>query len=385
MLQEDQLDSPPYTQLTVESNDLQLVTGTALYLNQFRSMLKKKYLTNLRNPLSFFFQFFAPTLFLGYVLYSQRSQLANNAPLELSLNEYGGQVVSLLAAHKNADMALVERYENSINRTGTLITVPDIKSYIWGMSDMDYNDFKYRSVIGADFADNHILAMFSGEPYHSIPISLTAIYNAIVRKNPDAPELLFVNHPVPVRLSETENQLQEFASYYVVALLLSFGILSTSSDLCEIYVTERQSGVMNMQFISGLSPDLYWIFSLAADLVVYGLSVATVILVAGLTHSTKGLWEFYQILFLFGLAALPFGYLRARRFKKPADLGSDLRKFGYLGILVYALIMGAITMGKVKKEDVEMYFMLLPHINLFDGVIKYTMAIAGLVSARWTG
>lgn len=299
----------------------------------------------------------------------------------MSLASYGNDVVNLMTVQNGSNYALADRYAELVNRTGQLITVPDIASHISSMSAMDYNDFKYRSVIGAVFTQDVILAMFSNEPYHSIPITLTNIYNAVIRgKDPSAPELVFVNHPMPIRLSDEDRKIESMSNYYLIAFLVSMGALSCSSDQSEFYVPERESGALNVQFIAGISPVLYWIFSLIADLIVYGLSVGTVILVAGLSNTSTELWEFYQILFLFGFAALPFGYLRARRFKKAADLGSDLRKFGYFGMLAYVLITGAIMLGKVDKKYVEVFYMILPHINLFDGVLKYTMGISGLGS-----
>lgn len=286
-----------------------------------------------------------------------------------------------MTVQNGSNYALADRYADLVNRTGQLITVPDITSHINSMSAMDYNDFKYRSVIGAVFTQNVILAMFSNEPYHSIPITLTNIYNAVIRgKDPSAPELVFANHPMPIRLSDEERKIQSMSSYYLIAFLVSMGALYCSSDQCEFYVPERQTGAMNMQFIAGLSPFSYWMFSLIADLIVYGLAVGTVILAAGLSNTSTELWEFYQILFLFGFAALSFGYLRARRFKKAADLGSDLRKFGYIGVIAYLVLTGAIMLGKLDKKYVEVFYMILPHINLFDGVLKYTMGISGLGS-----
>lgn len=345
-----------------------------------KAIFKKKSLFSLRNPYTFIFQFFFPTLFLCYALYSQYLTVPKEASMELSLKSYGEDIINLLAVQKGSDLALVQRYEQQMNGTGEFRHVPDMNSHIFNMSPMDYEDFKYRALAGALITPNRTLAFFSNEPYHSIPISLTGVYNALIQtKNPGAPRLVFENHPIPQRLSGTEQQFAQMFSYYSMTIMLSFGIIATASGLCEVYVQERENGVMNMQFISGISPDLYWVFSFAFDMLVYGLSVSTVILILLWDHATPKLWQFFQILFLFGFSALPFGYLRARRYKKPADVNSDLQRFGYVSLIAYfTLYVGACTLGYMNQEKVEMFFMIMPHFNLVDGVLKYTLAVAGL-------
>lgn len=360
-----------------------LTTGLFKTGQQFKSIFLKKFFYNLRNPLSFAFQMLIPTLYLSYAIYSQHNRAQQDQGLELSLNTYGNSVVTLLSAENGTNNeALVENYMQFVNRTGELRVVPHIKDYIFGLNASAYGTFKYYSVIGAHFTENRVLAMFSNQPHHSVPIALTSVYNAIIqKKNPGAPELLFINHPIPIKLSGAMEEILRLFSYYTAAVLLSFGLISSASGLCDVYVQERVSGVMNMQFISGLSPDLYWIFSFMVDLLLYGIAITIVMIVSVVDNASPNLVQLFQVIFMFGFAALPFGYLRSRRFKKSADLTNDLYRVGYLCLILYfTLYMGAIAKGWINQNKVEVYLMMLPHFNLVDGVLKYALGAAGMVS-----
>lgn len=381
MQQEDERPRTAFdTRLQVDGGSTGLLSGLPLYLNQFKALAKKKFYFNLRNPFTFLIQFFFPTLLLCYAIYSQNVQFPRDTGLELRLGRYGGDVVTLMEVQDGSDAALVERYEQQVNSTGSLVTVDTINSHIAGMTPWEYNEFKYRSVVGALFTKDRVLAMFSNEAYHSVPISLTNVYNALIQgKNAGAPQLLFVNHPIPVKLSGAAEQFQRLSNYYTLALMLSFGVISTAAGLCQGYVQERESGAMTMQFIAGCHPVAYWTMSFLVDLFVYALSVATVIIVAAFDHTSPQLWQFYQVLFLYGWAALPFGYLRARRFKKAADLTSDLNRLGFICLVLYFVVyLGATALGYINQQRWEMFFMVVPQFNLVDGVLKYALSVAGL-------
>lgn len=346
------------------------------------AIVKKKFYFHLRNPFTFLMTLFFPTLLLGYVLYSQYLQLTEDVAVQLSPDTYGDDVVTLMTAQDGADAHFVERYEQSMNRTGRFVTVPNMKAHIFNMTPVEYSDFKFRSVVGAVFTKDTTLAVFSNEPYHSIPIALTAVYNAMIQgKNPGAPRLAFVNHPVPQRLSGAQEQIKEMVTYYILAMMMSFGFISTVSGLVQVYVQERVSGVKNMLFISGLSPDLYWLFSFAADLMLFSVSVCSVAVVLALDRATPQLWEFCQISVMFGCSGLAFGYLRSRRFVKSADLGSDMTRFGtFTALLYFTVYTILIATATIKQESVEMFLMLLPFFNLVDAVLKYSLGVAGIQS-----
>lgn len=382
----DQPDSVGYTRVNVDEDRWALLTGPALMFSQLKSVFWKKFYFHLRNPFTFIFYFLLPTLMLAYLMYSQwtAKNMKGHDGLHLNLNQYGGNVVTLIEAEEKANQKYVDNYME-LATSGRTEMVSNLNERIYGMTAREYYDFKNTAIMGAYFkADKSIVAFFNNEPYHSAPIALTNVFNAIIKsENPDHPRLEFVNNPIPEKLSETVQKIINMAGFLALGSLMTVALSYWSGFFGLLYVDERQSGMMHLQFTSGFHPCVYWSMNFFWDLLLHGLCMTLVVIfaVASGMPALQGSHErFYLVLYLFGFSALPFVYWRALRYKKPWDLSGNIALIGFLSLAGYGIYLAAVTAGYINKEKSEMVFMLLPFFNLIDALVKHSLASVGMVS-----
>lgn len=149
---------------------------------------------------------------------------------------------------------------------------------------------------------------------------------------------------------------------------LSMGVIFQSNMIGSIYVLERTSGAMNLQFIAGLHPINYWLYSFIYDLLVYFLSMSFVMLLYIFKYDcvTVGLLELVGIEFLFAFAIHPCIYLRARRYRSQNALFIHVMIVGSSTFIFYLIIMGLAPRG-IGHDILN----IIPFFNLCDSLYNW--------------
>jgi len=72
---------------------------------------------------------------------------------------------------------------------------------MWFQSQIDLQAVRQHHIVGATFGGNGteptITGWFNNLPYHSIPLAVGTIYNALLKCYTNSTSITVVNHPLP--------------------------------------------------------------------------------------------------------------------------------------------------------------------------------------------
>jgi hypothetical protein len=72
---------------------------------------------------------------------------------------------------------------------------------MWFQSNIDIQAVRQNYIVGATFGGNEtaptITGWFNNLPYHSIPLAVGTIYNALLKCYTNSTSITVVNHPLP--------------------------------------------------------------------------------------------------------------------------------------------------------------------------------------------
>uniref|UniRef100_A0A8C4UM45 ATP binding cassette subfamily A member 4 n=1 Tax=Falco tinnunculus TaxID=100819 RepID=A0A8C4UM45_FALTI len=184
-------------------------------------------------------------------------------------------------------------------------------------------DLTHRNI--SDF-----LVWFNNKGWHAMVSFVNVANNAILRANlrtGQAPEeygITAINHP----LNLTKEQLSEVTVLTtsvdaVVAICVIFAMSFIPASFVLYLIQERVTKAKHLQFISGVSPAIYWITNFMWDIVNYALSAGMVVVIfAGFNKkaytSPTNLPVLVALLLLYGWAVIPMMYPAASFFNVPS-------------------------------------------------------------------
>uniref|UniRef100_A0A8B9MMI9 P-type phospholipid transporter n=1 Tax=Accipiter nisus TaxID=211598 RepID=A0A8B9MMI9_9AVES len=184
-------------------------------------------------------------------------------------------------------------------------------------------DLTHRNI--SDF-----LVWFNNKGWHAMVSFLNVANNAILRANlrtgqdPEEYGITAVNHP----LNLTKEQLSEVTVLTtsvdaVVAICVIFAMSFIPASFVLYLIQERVTKAKHLQFVSGVSPVIYWLTNFMWDIVNYTLSAGMVVVIfAGFNKkaytSPTNLPVLVALLLLYGWAVIPMMYPASSFFSVPS-------------------------------------------------------------------
>ncbi|NXW29242.1 ABCA4 protein, partial [Phaetusa simplex] len=178
--------------------------------------------------------------------------------------------------------------------------------------------------------EDNIKVWFNNKGWHAMVIFLNVANNAILRANlraGQAPEeygITAVNHP----LNLTKEQLSEVTVLTtsvdaVVAICVIFAMSFIPASFVLYLIQERVTKAKHLQFVSGVSPVVYWLTNFMWDIVNYALSAGMVVVIfVGFNKkaytSPTNLPVLVALLLLYGWAIIPLMYPASSFFSVPS-------------------------------------------------------------------
>uniref|UniRef100_A0A663MJ33 P-type phospholipid transporter n=1 Tax=Athene cunicularia TaxID=194338 RepID=A0A663MJ33_ATHCN len=241
-------------------------------------------------------------------------------------------------------------------------------------------DLTHRNI--SDF-----LVWFNNKGWHAMVSFLNVANNAILRANlrpGQAPEeygITAINHP----LNLTKEQLSEVTVLRtsvdaVVAICVIFAMSFIPASFVLFLIQERVTKAKHLQFVSGVSPTIYWLTNFTWDIVNYALSAGMVVVIfAGFDKkaytSPTNLPVLVALLLLYGWAVIPMMYPAASFFSVPST--------AYVALSCINLFVGinssAITFildlfeNNPFNKTLKNVLIVLPHFCLGRGLIDLAM------------
>ncbi|KAF2889010.1 hypothetical protein ILUMI_17163, partial [Ignelater luminosus] len=186
------------TKLTMEK---QLLSGWQLWRNQFTAMFLKYSLSILRSWLLYVIHNLIAVSFLALTIVVVRNKGFNDElpKLKVDLNAYNDPITVLTRTNVNNVYAksyidMLKSNENAyINWENG-----DMSIKMRNETERNPGGVRVRYITGASFENNDIYAYFNNDPYHSPPLSLQMVFNAILKAEVSTKHSIqMFNHPLP--------------------------------------------------------------------------------------------------------------------------------------------------------------------------------------------
>ncbi|KAL9700792.1 hypothetical protein quinque_004233 [Culex quinquefasciatus] len=222
-------------------------------------------------------------------------------------------------------------------------------------------------IVGATFNANNHTAWFNYKGYHTAPLALSLLYNAVLQTECPTCELTVVNKPLPSRV-DPASQDSGAGLNLVINTVLAMAFVSAMFVL--FYINERTSRAKLLQFVSGTNAALYWTVAFGWDLLLFGVvSLVYVITLAAFQEAGwstfSELGRVYLLFVFFGVGFLPLIYLSSFVFSSPGTAYALVMLFK---VVTGAVFFGVVVIWKAVDSDVgvmiEWIFMLFPSFAL---------------------
>lgn len=163
------------------------------------------------------------------------------------------------------------------------------------------------------------LAWYNTEAIHASAESLAFAGQTVARQLLQSEALLPVsNCPLPQDAASTLTNLRQDVTGFQIAVFMLFAFAFLVASFVVFPVEERVSLAKHVQFVSGVTSNLYWLSNLAWDYINFTISNACVIIVFAAfgtrAYTGNDIWTVIMLLQAFAFAVLPFVYLLSRQF-----------------------------------------------------------------------
>ncbi|XP_055596271.1 phospholipid-transporting ATPase ABCA3-like [Uranotaenia lowii] len=357
-----------------------LADGKRLLANQIKAMFMKKYLSFIRAWKISTLQTTLSMFYIIVIIVIVRS-FPNNIvlpPLEISFKSYS-QLTTVLET--NDKFAPVSRsYIDIVTEASPpnkLAVIPEsFTNYILEKSMENIKQVDNKYMIGAtlDESELNYTAWFNNKAYHTAPLSLNTIYNAILRTFCDNCTLDIMNKPLPYSSRVRFLRLQAGSNLgFQLAFNTGFAMAFVGAMYVMFYIKERASGAKLLQFVSGANVVVFWVVSFLWDFMVFILAMLLYLLTLSVFQeegwsSATELSRVALVMLCFGSAVIPFTYLGSYFFQVPST--------GFIKMLIFNIFTGTVFFTgifllkysefnlKDVAETLEWIYMIFPHFAL---------------------
>lgn len=374
-----------------------LLKGYKLELNQWRAMFLKKYIYSSRNWIMVAIQFIVPLIFVILTIELSESQSSYRTleALQISLMSYKN-TITILSSNDSVKAGTLlgdtsEQYIQllrslPINNKFETTDIP-FPNFILKLAATQIVDINRNYLVAASIGPENITAWFNNQPYHTAPLSLNLIHNAMLRAYMGSSDysIEMTNHPLPF---EAMTEFQQLASGNNLGTQLSSNLcfcMSFITSLVSIYIIrERVTRAKLLQYVAGIRIPIFWITQFLWDYLLLVVTSLLIILViacfqeAGyITFSELG--KNFAVLLIFGLPALSWTYLLTKYFEEPAAGFARISMInlivGLIFFILVTVLASPIYNHKETAESLSWFFMIFPHFSLAQSLNKLSANI----------
>ncbi|XP_034561698.1 retinal-specific phospholipid-transporting ATPase ABCA4a [Notolabrus celidotus] len=238
---------------------------------------------------------------------------------------------------------------------------------------------------------NNVKVWYNNKGWHAMVSFMNVANNAILRSNlPKDANLneygiTAINHP----LNLTKEQLSEITVLTtsldaVVAICVIFAMSFIPASFVLYLIQERVTQAKHLQFVSGVSPLVYWLANFFWDMLNYSLSAAMVVEIfiffdKKCYTSRRNLQPLISLLMLYGWSVTPMMYPMSFIFSVPSTAYVSLSCINlFIGInssaitFILDLFEGTTTLYKLNQL-LKTVLLIFPHYCLGRGLIDMAM------------
>ncbi|XP_037034194.1 ATP-binding cassette sub-family A member 3-like isoform X1 [Bradysia coprophila] len=365
-------------------NETVLVRGTALLRHQAMAMFKKRSLCWLRSWKIFTFYNLIAFIILAPIIFQGHSFWSSNIrhglpPLDISLDGYE-KPITVVQESRNSSLLseIMDQYQQNLwshsQNTKVVTTDKELDTFLLNLAGQSLATFNYQYLAAASaLTSGEIVAWFNNQFYHTAPLALNLVHNAIVRAiiNP-AYSIHVVNAPFDYVVqpnSTDDSSVSLFSASFTFAVGLAMPMVSASYIM--FYIQEKVCRAKFLQYASGINLSIFWIASILWDVLTHMVTVVLIVVMTA--FSRQPFWAEANTLAVIGLlftmynfAMIPVICLTSLIFSKPTT-GMNVIYFGSLVIsIVYACDLFIRFLPKVIRA----FFTIYPTCTLISGLFK---------------
>ncbi|MEQ2243751.1 Retinal-specific ATP-binding cassette transporter [Ilyodon furcidens] len=238
---------------------------------------------------------------------------------------------------------------------------------------------------------NNVKVWYNNKGWHAMVSFMNVANNAILRANlPKGADLdeygiTVINHP----LNLTKEQLSEITVLTtsvdaVVAICVIFAMSFVPASFILYLIQERVTQAKHLQFVSGVSPLVYWMANFLWDMVNYSISAAMVVKIFLFFNkrcytSPTNLQPLIALLMLYGWSVTPMMYPMSYVFSVPSTAYVSLSCINlFIGInssaITFILDLFESTTALYRfNQMLKTVLLIFPHYCLGRGLIDMAM------------
>eukprot|EP00054_Salpingoeca_dolichothecata_P030926 m.256674 g.256674 ORF g.256674 m.256674 type:complete len:1715 (+) comp26744_c0_seq8:78-5222(+) len=377
-----------------------LVTGTALKIQQFKTMIRKRYYHSMRNKSAILSQLLLPLFFtlIALVLAKTVPAPADSPSRSLSTlaSHYGANTV-WYTTHSQSDSApntvssrLGDALKDVLDGISgqTVEAIPDTPSWnqsqyyflqTIGSTPSQIADFNKQNLLVLDFSpDNETsvnpTAFFNGQAYHSIAETLALYADTVLKMFETTSSLSFANYPLPRTDAEKARDQQQQSLGFTISFNILFGMAFLASSFVLFLVAERRSKAKHIQFVSGVDIVSYWSSSYLWDMANFLVpTIGCIILFVAFSvdnYSGDRLGLVFLLFVTYGYAIIPLMYLASFLFENTSVAYTRLTMFnivtGLAALLTISILEGVASANTTSTAKTA--FLFLPNYCFGQGL-----------------
>eukprot|EP00795_Rhopilema_esculentum_P013264 gene13264-4097_t len=247
------------------------------------------------------------------------------------------------------------------------------RKYVAGIT---FENKTWKRQSNRDFEMN---VWYSNQALHTLPSVFNAASNIVLRylKGDESYGIEVTNHPLPLSNKEKQRESAFSGGNIILTIFVTLAATFVAASFIVFIVSEKKSKAKHIQFVSGVNGCIYWVSCFCWDFINYLLpAVAMAICFAAFQNTfVKGndLYALCLIIFMHGLAALPFTYLVSFIFKSPfvAYAVMSIIGFGICVAMTFAVFICRFEGSSCSSAAPVMHklFLLIPMYGLSSSVL----------------
>lgn len=248
-------------------------------------------------------------------------------------------------------------------------------------SQSEYIERRYGGWSLKDDGTTNLVVWYNNKGYHSMPSYLNTLNNAILKSVTDSSISTF-SHPLKLSDSQLNSStvVQHIADAGIAVILLTaFSLVLASNSI--YLVQERINEEKRLQFLCGVSPNLYWITATIWDMFIMFCSLALAAIVFKIFAlpiyvARDNLPAVCVLIILYGWATIPFIHILEKLFRDASMANMILFcTCIFIGIaeitcILLIDILGTTQLATDIRNVLYEIFLIFPQFSLIDGLVE---------------
>lgn len=251
----------------------------------------------------------------------------------------------------------------------------DFQSYILDQMHEILSVVNARYLVAGAFTTKNITAFFNNQAYHTAPLTILMMQQAILKRFCNDCDIKVMNKPLPVSAeSRTQNLNQGNNMGFQLAFNTGFAMAFVAAFYTLFYVKERVTRSKLLQFVSGVNIVTYWTVSFIWDYLSFFFT-ALLYIITLVCFQEEGwrtaseLGRVALVLVVFIWSVLPLTYLLSFWFTIPSTGFTRMSMLNILtGVLAFMVVFimqsGVFANLKNIGDTLNWIFLIFPHFAL---------------------